>query len=91
MTLRDTSKGQYESPAQPLLEHLNSGSLQRIADACERMATNVTALIAERDRFKAALEAERHICRSRDERIAHLERRIASLRGVITMKRKGTK
>ncbi len=35
-----------------VLEQINSGCLQRIADAVEKMAENHLVLIAERDKYK---------------------------------------
>jgi hypothetical protein len=63
------------------VEHINAGSLQRIADATELMATSYQSLIEERDRYKRYYE-------ERKKNMASMERRIAALRGVITKLRK---
>ena len=48
-TLRDSSRQTWNGGNS--IEHINAGSLQRIADACERMAVRHTELIEERDRY----------------------------------------
>lgn len=62
-------------------EHINAGSFQRIADACEKMAGNYTALQNElkwaneyKDRYYKQLETEK--------------KRTAALRGVINRMKK---
>ena len=67
------------------IEEINSGSLQRIADATEKMAASYDALRNERDRLQRwydTAKAEWQL----------LARRNAALRGVITrMKTKRSK
>lgn len=79
-TLRDLSKRTWTS-SENTLESINAGSLQRIADATERMAQRHTELIRERDdyehRYKAAIAREQR-----------LERQLAASRGQITKLRK---
>lgn len=58
-------------------ESLNTGCLQRIADAAEKMAVNHSQLLNSLDYYKrrsAALE----------QRVEELKRKVAALRGVIT-------
>jgi hypothetical protein len=67
------------------IDQINCGSLQRIADACEKMAASYDNLRSDRDRYR-----QWYI--DRGNAIDRLNRRIASLRGVITkMKKKGKK
>lgn len=63
------------------VEEINSGSLQRIADATEKMASSYDAVRNDRDYYKRAYEERRNYA-------AHLERRIASLKGAITRAKK---
>ena len=66
------------------LEHINAGSLQRIADATELMARRHLDLIRERDeyerRYKAAVGRERA-----------LERKLSAAKGQITKLRNAAK
>ncbi len=80
--MRETSRREWSSNTS--IEHINCGSLQRIADALEKVAVNYDSLLRDkkwaeesRDRYVNALESER--------------RRTAALRGVITKMKKGTK
>lgn len=64
------------------VEHTNAGSLQRIADATEKIAINYDSLL----RAKQSAEEGRDYWRGRADK---LERRISALKGVITrLKRK---
>ena len=65
-------------------EKINSGSLQRIADACELMAKNHKQLIEERDMYERSFQRRKAYAES-------LERTIRSLKGVITKLRRQTK
>lgn len=76
---RDDSKKSYLSDGS--LEHINAGSLQRIADATEKMAQRHTELISERDSARRQAEHWR-------DRGAAKDRQIAALRGQITKLRK---
>ena len=62
-------------------EQLNLGAILRIADAVEKMAEPFARLMEERDWFKRKYE-------ERGGKIDHLERRIRSLKGVITKLKK---
>lgn len=62
-------------------EHINAGSLQRIADATEKMAFRYDELIREKTRLQELEQFWR-------SRIHKLERRVASLRGYITRLKK---
>lgn len=68
----------------PADDRIKIGCLQRIADATEKMAQSYSALIEERDRYKRWYENEERMRRSAD-------RRIISLKGVITKLKKGRK
>ena len=82
---RDESKRNYAiEESQLTLNHLNAGSLQRIADATELMAKNYLALQEEAARYKRWYEGER---KSRHE----LELQRAALKGVITKLKKAAK
>jgi len=74
-TFREASKGNWTSSNST--EHINAGSLQRIADALETVSENYNALIADK---KSAYES-RDYWRTYSEK---LQRRIRGLRGVIT-------
>ncbi len=80
--MRETSRKEFTSS--DTVEHINCGSLQRIADALEKVALNYDSLLRDkkwaeemRDRYKNKLEFEM--------------RRTAALRGVITKMKKGAK
>ena len=75
ITMRDASKKIWTSAN--TVEHINCGSLQRIADAVELMARRYSDLITERDVFKE--RADRRL-----NSLQKAERRISALRGVIT-------
>jgi hypothetical protein len=82
MNQREASKGNYGLfNTAPTLEEINSGSLQRIADAVELMAKNHAALLEERDRYKRRWEEEL-------DRRAARDQTISALRGVITKLKK---
>jgi hypothetical protein len=66
-------------------EHIDSGSLQRIADACEKMAASYDEMRESRDHYERMYRQMRECVDDRD-------RTIGALRGVITrMKRRGGK
>lgn len=79
-TLRETSIKTWNGNNS--IEHINAGSFQRIADACEVMSKNHAELIAKADRYEKWYNAER-------QRNKSLYRKIAALRGVITKLKKG--
>lgn len=65
------------------IAQIKLGAILRIADATEAMAKRHTELIRDRDYYERGY-------RERGERIRHLGRQVAGLRGAITkMKRKG--
>ena len=77
-TYRQTSRADWCSSG---IEGINAGSLQRIADAAEKMAQSYVALIEERERYKRWYENQRDL--------VQIERRSNSaLRGVITKLKK---
>ena len=82
-TLRDHSKKTWIAMDKTLAS-INAGSLQRIADATEKMAQRHTDLLRERDdyerRYKAAVAREQQ-----------LERRLAAAKGQITKLRNAAK
>lgn len=82
MNLTDASKKPWNASDQPTLEHIQCGSLQRIAAAAELMAKRHTELIEQRDYFQ-------RIATERAEVIADRDRTISALRGVITKMKKG--
>jgi len=81
-TFKDRSKQNWNGDAST--EHINAGSLQRIADATEKMAANYDQLVSA----KKAAENSRDYWKADALR---LERRCRSLRGYITrLKRRGS-
>lgn len=82
-TLRDQSKKTWTA-GDHTLESINAGSLQRIADATEKMAQRHTDLMRERDdferRYKAAVARE-----------FALERQLSAAKGQITKLRNAAK
>ena len=81
-TLRDASKKEFTIVGERgTHEEINTGSLQRIADSCERMGRNYIALETDLNWYKEAYERERN-----EKRRAW--RRNSALRGVITKMKK---
>jgi hypothetical protein len=78
-TQREHSRKEWTS--RDSIESINAGSLQRIADATEKMAGNFIALQNERDRYKGWFQQERSYKEA-------CERQVRSLRGVITKLKK---
>lgn len=76
---RASSKTNYSS--NDSIEHINAGSLQRIADAAEVMAKNYNMLLQTKENYKQWYE-------QRGQRIVKLERQNAALRGQITKLKK---
>ena len=62
--------------AGPACEQINTGSLQRIADACEAMAKNHITLMNERDRFERWY-------REAEKKCARKDKQIAAYRGIV--------
>lgn len=82
MNLRECSKLDYKSSANPpTYDDIKTGCFQRMADAMDRMATNHTMLIDERDALRRQVESMKWIN-------IRLVNRIRSLRGVITRMKK---
>jgi hypothetical protein len=78
--LRDKSKKGFTSDSNTL-ETINCGSFQRIADACELMASNYKRLQSENESMKAGMQY-------RNDRIEKLERKVSAYKGVITKLKK---
>lgn len=78
-TLREASRKDWTG--KDTLQDINAGSLQRIADAAEKMALRYAELIEQRDRYKSMYV-------ERGEAIARLERRLVAAKGQITKLRK---
>ncbi len=78
-TLRNSSKQEWTGGA--TIEQINAGSLQRIADATEKMALNYDTLIRERDQYKKRYQ-------ERNETIKHLRGTIAALKAWNTRRKK---
>lgn len=66
------------------VEHINAGSLQRIADATELMAKRHTELIRERDNYE-------RMWRTATARAQTTERRLSAAKGQITKLRNAAK
>jgi len=81
-TLRESSKSSWNGSGS--IEHINAGSLQRIADAVETMSGSYADLIHERDLY--ARQSNWNF-----ERADRLVRSNAALRGVITKLKKRLK
>ncbi len=82
MKHREGSRADFNTAGwNPTIQEINTGSLQRIADASEKMAANWITLTTERDRYKQWYENERD---GRQRETARLLNVIRALRGVIT-------
>lgn len=83
-TLRELSKQMHGVPDGDtvILDHVNAGSLQRIADATEAMARNYLQLQFDLASYKKWFEESEQRVRDRD-------RTISALRGQITKLKKG--
>lgn len=84
---RDLSRGTFNVTSNDTgyewdLGEVNTGSFQRIADACELIARNHAQLIADRDMY------EKWYVEWRD-RAEHYGRSVSALRGVITRMKSG--
>jgi len=76
-TMREASKQPWETHRPPTLEQINAGSLQRIADATEKMAASYDQMRNARDYWQAEYERV-----SADR--SRLQKQVQALRGVIT-------
>uniref|UniRef100_UPI0039EDFC98 hypothetical protein n=1 Tax=Bordetella sputigena TaxID=1416810 RepID=UPI0039EDFC98 len=79
--IRDISKQNFTSQDGNTLQAINAGSLQRIADATERMAQRHTELIRERDNYQRWYQQE-------EQAHARTSRRLRAARGTVTKLRK---
>ncbi len=79
MSFKSLSRVEYSGPA--TIDNINTGSLQRIADATEKIAANYDDLL----RAKKSAEESRDYWRSRAQR---LELSMRSLRGYVTRLKK---
>jgi len=77
--MRENSKASWTGKG--TMEDINCGSLQRIADAVEKMAESYDRVREERDRLKKRVEW-------RDETIERLHHQNCGLRGYITRLKK---
>jgi len=75
MNMRQSSKQEWDSSS--TVEHINVGSLQRIADGVEKMAGSYSSIISERDLYKRISEEQ-------SVRIKKLKGTIAALRAWLT-------
>jgi len=73
-TQREASRKEWTGDS---IQNINSGSLQRIADACEKMAASYDTVREERDRYEGYWKNQLRLKET-------LNRRVSSLRGVIT-------
>ena len=79
-TMREFSKQEWQGER---LEHINAGSLQRIADACESMAKNHDSLVRQRDMYLNWYNEEQ-------SKAKQMQRTIRALKGAITkLKKRG--
>lgn len=81
-TMRSRSKEEWQGEANR--EDINAGSLQRIADATEKMASSYDQIRTDRDYWKDAYERS-------EARYQNLKRSHAALRGQITKLKVGAK
>lgn len=79
MNLRDDSRKEWNGKG--TLEHINAGSLQRIADGVEKMAASYDKMRVDRDWWKGRADYFQHESKM-------LERSNRSLRGTITKLKK---
>lgn len=71
-------------PGELTIEQIQTGAMLRMADASEKMASNYTQLQNDCDWYRQKY-------RKKNEEIEHLNRRITSLKGVITKLKKQAK
>lgn len=81
-TLREVSREAWWASTPPTYLEIQTGALQRSADACELMAQNHAKLVAERDKYKRWHEENQ-------EEVQQLQRTLAGLRGYITKLKAG--
>jgi hypothetical protein len=81
-TQRESSKKDWTS--NDTVQDINSGCFQRIADACEKMASNYTRLQQDVESYKRWYKQE---CEQRQA----LERKLSAYKGAITKLKKQQK
>lgn len=81
LNYKEESKKEYGTSSSFAVEHLNAGSLQRIADATEAMAKNHIRLQSDLDWYTRMYNQER-------ETTKRLNNEIRSLKGWITRLKK---
>lgn len=79
---KEASRKEWFSPSGEInsREEINTGSLQRIADATEKMASNYIQLQNDRDRYKKLYEEKVDL-------VCRLNRTISGLRGYLNRKK----
>ena len=81
--LRKASRKNYtieEGPAHPTLNDINSGSLQRIADALEIISQDYRRLIEERDHYLKAYREAQEIIGTKRRQVAAYKGQVRRLR-----------
>ena len=78
-TLREDGKKDWTSNTS--INNIQTGALQRIADACELMAKRYQGLIDDRDYYQREYK-------ERGEKIDHLKNQIRGLKSAITRMKK---
>ncbi|WP_063568475.1 hypothetical protein [Achromobacter ruhlandii] len=87
-TLTELSRQTWTAES-PNLEHVNSGSLQRIAEATEKMAQRHTELIRQRDEFERSANYWRVQSDTKDRQIASQKGQITKLRKKLAAQQSG--
>lgn len=82
MSLKDAGRGEYGTRSENAThEEINTGNMQRIADACELMARGREKLVRDYDYVRHS----RDYWRGQAE---HLKRSLSATRGVVTKLKK---
>lgn len=82
MALRELSKQQFSSNAKPSLEDINTGCLQRIADAIEVMSTSYSVIINDRNYYQERLKQEQSCTKRMANQIRGLKAAITKLKNL---------
>ena len=82
-TLKDASRVLWTSNDPPAFEQINVGSLQRIADATEKMAVRHTELMAQVERLKCDRDFWRQQAEMDGKRISNLRGQITKLKNKV--------
>jgi len=77
---REESKANWGIDGEIALEHLNTGAMLRIADACEKIASNYSRMENDLKWYKEKYD-------EKNKEIKRLARVIAALRGHLTRKK----